>query len=849
MVTESMYGAIEEEESERQLQSSISSSESLPNLLKEGMPDDLKDIPQTVIDTLELDPRYSSGPEYADGKHHDVPCITFRYFILSILFVIPGAFMDTANSYRTTSAPYSILFVQFLAYPFGKWLAKVLPKKKINIFGLFSFDLNPGPWSIKESVMVTLTAASGATGNQGTVGLSLAEVYYGEKISPFVAIPFMWAIVWTGYSFGAIARNFVLYDPQFIWPQALMQTSLFRAQFKSDINVDDNVEIGNENEPVSEERGANIDINNNNSQLRIFMLGVMFMFLWEFLPEFLFPMTSSLALLCWASPYNKALNFIGSGLGGMGFMNITLDWSNITSSVMLNPYWTIVLQFCGYVMSCWILLPIFKFSNDGKYSTGLMDNHLLTVDGHRYPTLELITSDLKFNETAYLHYGPVNLGAQRLWGIFFDYGAYCSAITWIVLFGYNDIKKSFNKLRSKVDLKEPSHLNGDQLEHETEPLLHVDEDDQSQHHISNLYRFYRGHKRVHDVSSQYHDRINQRNSIFEDIPNSWFFVLFLLSFATLSYIFINNYLFLSFQLYLVALVFGVVIVIPMSYLYALSNFQLPIGTVNELICGLLIQFNIFTNNNDGSKHPVSASIYGAIAGNTWYRCQYILQDQKIGMYNNISPKCIFFSQIFGDLIGVPFNYMALRWVIRTKKDYINGSKTDPLHQWTSQVLINYNTNAIQYVLLGPIRIFKRYPILPFGFIFGIVLPILIYFLYKLNLNLIKKNNSKFNFNFNFNFWNTTIIFSTMSKFYGNISTGPFTQFLIGTVTMFYMFRYKHELFKRYNYVIAAAFDTGFNLCMAILFIFVSGGLLNNGKAIQMPNWWGNDPNNIEKCYA
>ncbi|KAG7929552.1 hypothetical protein KL925_000294 [Ogataea polymorpha] len=222
----------------------------------ESEPDDLRDIPDTVAETVSLDLPSIDPPLY----------LTFRYFLLSIVFVIPGAFVDTLNSYRTTSAPYSILFVQFLSDPAGRWLARVLPRTTVNLLG-FRFSLNPGPWSIKESVLVTLTAASGATGNQGTAGLSLSEIYYDRKVHPLVALVFMYSIVWTGYSFGAIARNFVLYEPQFVWPKALMQTSLFKAQ---------------------EHAGSQ-----SNSQMRVFTVGLVSLFVWQFFPEFVFPLTSS----------------------------------------------------------------------------------------------------------------------------------------------------------------------------------------------------------------------------------------------------------------------------------------------------------------------------------------------------------------------------------------------------------------------------------------------------------------------------------------------------------------------------------------------------------------------------
>lgn len=63
--------------------------------------------------------------------------------------------------------------------------------------------------------------------------------------------------------------------------------------------------------------------------------------------------------------------------------------------------------------------------------------------------------------------------------------------------------------------------------------------------------------------------------------------------------------------------------------------------------------------------------------------------------------------------------------------------------------------------------------------------------------------------------------------------------------MFYVFRYKHDFWVKYNYLVGAAADTG--LSLAILAIFVIFG--SSSKVIEMPEWWGNDPESIEKCYG
>ncbi|KAK6461376.1 OPT oligopeptide transporter protein-domain-containing protein [Scheffersomyces coipomensis] len=718
------------------------SSSSSSNSDLEDLDPDVLELPKVIREIVPL--------------HDDpsIPVLTFRYFLLSTIFIIPGAFIDTMNSYRTTSAAYSIFFVQIAGHWAGKKLAKHLPKKDINLFGL-KFNLNPGPWSIKEAAMVTITANSGATGNLATNAISLAEIHFGETVPIPVALGFMWSIVFVGYSYAAIAKNFLLYDPQFTWPQALMQTTLLQSQAKSDE-----------------------DSQEGSKQMKIFFIVIASIAVWQLFPEFIFPFTSSLAVLCWIAPNNHTLNFMGSGLGGMGLLNFSLDWANITSSIMLYPYWIQVIQFVAFVLGAWILIPFAKWSNNGIFNGGLMSNGLFLSDGSPYPVGELLNTDLTLNTTAYEYYGPVHLGAQRAWNMFFDYAAYISGITWVVLFGYDKFKSSFENFKNSKDNR-----------------------------------------------TVYTDRLNKLHSRYQEVPIWWYAVLFGISLTTLMTIFLSGNLFMPWWCCIVALIMGSIIVTPLAWLYALSNFQLAIGTFNELTYGYMMQ-------NVTQKHPAGALVFGSIAGNAWYRAQYHLECMRLGFYNHLPPRAVFFSQLYGELIGVPINYLALRWVLATKREYLNGTKVDPLHQWTGQAITSSHTNAIQYVVLGPSRLFVNYPLLPYGFVLGLLAP---YILFKLHQRYPSSN---------FNLWNTTVFFSSMSRFYGNISTGYLSRFVGGTITMFWAFKYKHSLWKKYNYILAAAFDTGYNLAILIIFLLFSVITTTN-----MPNWWGNNSQSIERCFA
>jgi hypothetical protein len=177
----------------------------------------------TGEDLLEVDDAINELPwtvRRVVSLHDDttLPTITFRYFILVFLFVSPGAFLEQLNQYRTTSAPYSIFFVQIAASYVGDWLARILPAVDVRIpFTKWSFNINPGPFSVKEHVLVVIAASAGASYNLAYTPLSLAEVYFGERVNSAVALFFMLAIVWTGYSYAAIARHFLIYDPQQPW--------------------------------------------------------------------------------------------------------------------------------------------------------------------------------------------------------------------------------------------------------------------------------------------------------------------------------------------------------------------------------------------------------------------------------------------------------------------------------------------------------------------------------------------------------------------------------------------------------------------------------------------------------
>ena len=718
------------------------------NRAEDEVEEDLKDIPIAVRNTVS----FEDDP--------NLPTITFRYFVLTFLFIAPGAFVYQMGQYRTTASPYSVFFVQIASHYAGLFLAKGLPAWEIKL-PYFSFNLNPAPWSIKEHVLVTISAASGATSNQGSTPISLAQLYYGTKIPAAASLFFMWSIVFVGYSFAALARQVLVFDPIYPWPQALMQTSLFETLRKSH------------------------DTRTANKQKHVFFGVLIFTTLWQFLPEYVFPFVSSLSFLCWVAPENAVANFIGAGIGGMGFLNLSLDWSNISNTgftnPMITPFYTSVVIFAGFVFNCWVLLPAAKWGHLGDWNHQLMSNRVFLENGTVYPVEQLVAPDGTFNETAYQNYGPAYMGLQIRWAMFFDYASYTSAFVWMFLFGWPHIKSTIEKIRSKEG----------------------------------------GHR--------YNDRLNVIQRAYKEVPFWWYLILFLASFISIITILAKGLFFIPIWTFIIALLMGAACVIPMGWLYAITNFQVAVGTTNELLYGYMVQAA------GGHHHPAGASTYGAIAGDAWYRAQYMLQDQKIGHYMHVPPRAVFFSQVFGELIGIPINYGVIQWVLRTKGDFLLGIKKDPLNQWTGQSLASYASSGLQYVVIGPSRLFQEHIFkpLPYGFLVGATVPLILWLCHRYLPRALR-----------FDLWNFTIFASAMSNFYGNLSTGYTSRLIVAYISMYYFYRRRFNVWKKYNYLIAAALDAAFNINLLLIFVIFS-----SGKVISMPYWWGNNANSVERCFA
>ena len=125
-----------------------------------------------------------------------LPVWTFRMWTLGLLSCALLSFLNQFFSYRKETLIITQITVQVATLPIGRLMASVLPTTKFRI-GSREFSLNPGPFNMKEHVLITIFANAGSAFGNGPAYavyiFDIIKVFYRRNISLFSA----WILVIT----------------------------------------------------------------------------------------------------------------------------------------------------------------------------------------------------------------------------------------------------------------------------------------------------------------------------------------------------------------------------------------------------------------------------------------------------------------------------------------------------------------------------------------------------------------------------------------------------------------------------------------------------------------------------
>jgi OPT family oligopeptide transporter len=205
--------------------------------------------------------------------------------------------------------------VQLTALPLGKVLEWTLPKTRIYTFG-HGWSFNPGPFSIKEHVVITVMANAGLSAYATDV-LAVQRFFYGQPTSYAYQIMLLLSTQLVGFSMGGLVRPLVVWPASMLWPKALVSCALFTTLHKN----------------FGMKKGRHI------SREKFLAVVVAGSFIWYWVPGYLWTGLSEFNWPCWIAPNNIPVNQLLGTVTGLGMGVITFDWSmvSILGSPLVTP--------------------------------------------------------------------------------------------------------------------------------------------------------------------------------------------------------------------------------------------------------------------------------------------------------------------------------------------------------------------------------------------------------------------------------------------------------------------------------------------------------------------------------
>ncbi|KAJ3002390.1 UNVERIFIED_CONTAM: hypothetical protein HDU68_006258, partial [Siphonaria sp. JEL0065] len=156
----------------------------------------------------------------------NTPAFTFRSVFLGVLFAVLLSFANTALSFRSAPFAISAVVAVIVSYPMGLFLAKILP----------AGPLNPGPFSVKEHVLIyIMSSVSGQPYGIDNVITQMHPDLMGNTDINFIqSVGFVLVTQFLGYGFSGLTRRFLVKPTAMWWPGTIPTIAMFASFHKVD---------------------------------------------------------------------------------------------------------------------------------------------------------------------------------------------------------------------------------------------------------------------------------------------------------------------------------------------------------------------------------------------------------------------------------------------------------------------------------------------------------------------------------------------------------------------------------------------------------------------------------------
>ncbi|PRQ60497.1 putative oligopeptide transporter, OPT superfamily [Rosa chinensis] len=670
-----------------------------------------------------------------------LPVFTFRMWVLGLVSCVLLSFVNQFFWYRTQPLSVTSISAQIAVVPVGHLMARVLPTHRFFQGTRFEFTMNPGPFNVKEHVLITIFANCGAGTVYATHILTAVKIFYKRKLTFLPAFIVMLTTQVLGFGWAGIFRKYLVEPEKMWWPGNLVQVSLFSALHEKSKRPKGSV-----------------------TRTQFFLLVMIASFAYYIFPGYLLIMLTSLSWVCWIRPNSILVNQLGSGMNGLGIGSFGIDWSTISAYLgtpLASPWFASANIAVGFFFVMYVISPIAYWSNIyGAKTFPIFSSHLFMANGSRYEVLDIIGSSFQLDRGEYAKKGPLHMSTFFAFTYGLGFAALSATIMHVLLFHARDILDSFHGNKKK------------------------------------------------DV----HARLMKN---YKSVPTLWFILILAINIALI--LFASVYYKESLQLpwwgALLACLMAFSFTYPIGVIYATTNMEPGLNIITEYVIGYLYP-----------EHPVANMCFKVYGYISMTQALSFVSDFKLGHYMKIPPRAMFTVQMVGTVVAVVVYQCTAWWLMADIPNLCDTSLLPADSPWTCPMDRVFFDASVIWGLVGPRRIFGNlgeYSNINWFFLGGAIAPVLVWLAH---------------WTFPKQKW---ILAVNMPVLLGATGMMPpatainFTSWIfLAFVSGFVVFRYRQDLWKKYNYVVSGGLDAGTAFVTILVFLTLQSRNINL-------DWWGN----------
>ncbi|KAI8592105.1 OPT oligopeptide transporter protein-domain-containing protein [Geranomyces variabilis] len=677
------------------------------------------------------------------------PVTTFRSIFLGTLFGVILCLVNGVMAFRPSAVVIPPTIATLLSYPMGVFMAKVLPR------GI----LNPGPFSMKEHVIITMIASAAGGGTSGIpygIDNVVAQMWPGEQVEITWGQAFGWVICtqMIGFGFAGMLRRFVVWPREMVWPGNFAQLALFASYHKKDAEL-----VGDANAQTWKM-----------SRYTLFWIVVAGMFIWELVPLYFMTAVQAISIGCWFSKNQAANNFLGA-FSGMGMTTLTLDWEYILGTWLTTPFWVAAIMLVGNLFWVWFLVPVVQFGNLMEGSRSLR----ASADSE----VEIVNSSALFDKNG------LAVSKAKLYNIGFkvnkDFVAAHEPFQISTYFYVTYAQSFFNLTAVLVHI---ALWYGPQIKRQVNQMR-------------------RGEGRE---GNDLHNRLMRA---YPEVPEFVYAGIAIVFFVGMIIVGLKTAFVMPVWSVFLATGIALLFLIPIAIIQSITGMQVGLNVVTEFIIGLILPGEVIT-----------VMCFKSYGYNVMIQAMQLTSDLKLGHYLHIPPWHMLMTQIYGTAIQAIFSTTTAFWVLHNwgpkvgasgRPQFPDGSGKIGKGEWAAQsYMLFFNAGAI-WGAIGPAAFFSgKFAGIYWAFLAGAICPVIPWLANKYY-------PSRWWIYMNFPIF--SISYGSWGA--GLPNNYVWTTFIVSFFFQFYLYRHKFAWWSKYNYVVAAGADCGLAVCLVFTAFFAT----------------------------